>query len=151
MGQPARFPSEGAARQPAPADFERPRASAMRPWGGRVLVILAWCLFGTAALGAAVVGVAPQWANSLLHPMALSSPTDVPKDLPRIGDGKAGATAPAASLGNSIGASVGERAQGTQGSVGPARPAQTHTRKKRAANSSSAAPTYWGLPENNLR
>ena len=151
MGQPGRFAGEGAARQPAPAGFERPRASAMRPWGGRVLIILAWCLFGTAALGAAVVGVAPQWASSLLHPAALPSATSVPKDFPRSSAAQAGATAPAANLGNSIGASLGEAAQGTQGSIAPAKPAHTHTRKKRAANSFSAAPTYWGLPENNLR
>src|SRR5437667_5090759 len=47
---------------------EQPERSRAPLLGRRALVILAWFLFGSAALGAVVVGVAPQVANSILHP-----------------------------------------------------------------------------------
>src|SRR5262249_32091132 len=67
LGQPARVPEERAPRRQPLARMARPREPALRPWGGRVLAVAAWCLFGSAALGAAVVGIAPKWTSALLH------------------------------------------------------------------------------------
>lgn len=139
-------PRGSSARYQAITRLDGPLGQGMRPWSGRVLAVLAWCLFGTAALGAAVVGVAPQWASSLLHPESVSAP----KDPPRSTDTR---VAPAAaSPGNATGGAAGNAAQGAQAPGNSAKPAQTPVvRKKKPASTLSASPTYWGLPEGQPR
>jgi len=146
-GQPVPITREGGnPRRPA-ADAPR-----VRIWGGRALAILAWCLFGTAALGAAVVGVAPQWASSLLHATALPEPAAGRKDLPGSSDAQTNASPPvAASLGNPIAASADGGAQGSQALVNPVKSTQAHIKKKRPAGALTANPAYWGLPEDRSR
>lgn len=116
-----------------------------------MLAIVAWCLFGSAAVGAAVVGVAPQWASSLLHPDAQRSPAPAPKGPSGNSDTQTHPPPSAASLGNAI---LGEGASDNQGgtaTANTAKAARAHGHKKRAPASFSAAPTYWGLPQGDLR
>jgi len=148
-GQPAPIMRDGGASRRPAASPPSPHA---RRWGGRLLAVLAWCLFGTAALGAAVVGVAPQWASTLLHPATPAAPAATPKDPPRASDTQTSAVPPVgASLGNPTAGSAGDGGQAAQGSVNPVKPAQTHVRKKRPASTLTANPAYWGLPEDRSR
>ena len=145
--QSAPLTREIGARRRDVGGFEGPRELAPRPQAGRVLAILAWCLFGTAALGAAVVGVAPQWAHSLLRSPQSLGTSIVPKDPPRATDTRTNAALPVTGLDNPIAGSVGE---GSRIATNPAKPAHGHVKKKRAASSLSLNPSYWGLPEEQL-
>jgi hypothetical protein len=128
------------------AELERPRerasGSRARLLGGRTLAVLAWCLFGTAALGAAVVGVKPQWARSLLHSTVAPGAAVVPKASPEGGDMQINAAPPAASLDTPTGGTPGLQAQAPVNSSRSA-PVHTPARKKRAPR----PPTYLGFPE----
>ncbi|MGH7124730.1 MAG: hypothetical protein ACREFI_10185 [Stellaceae bacterium] len=140
-GQPAGFPQASAARRRLVANVEGPHRTAVRPWGRRALVVLAWCLFGTAALGAAVVGVAPQWTRSLLHPASISKPVSAPNNPPPIGNTQGGAPSPAISPDKAASAAVTEPAHEPTKSAKPVR----HTRRKQTPWL-SLSPMYWGLP-----
>jgi hypothetical protein len=136
-GQPAVHSQASAARRQPAASLERHRRGAARPWGGRALAVLAWCLFGTAALGAAVVGVAPQWTSSLLHPASVPGPGSTPDNPPPPGSAQTGALPPAVSPDKTAMAPAA-----VAGS--PAKPVK-HVRRK-PTPSLSLNPTYWGLP-----
>jgi hypothetical protein len=144
--QQAPLASKGGARQTDFAAFERPRerasGSRARLLGGRAFAVLAWCLLGTAAVVAAVVGVKPQWARSLLHSTIAPGPAVVSKASPEGSDVQINAAPPAASLANPADGVPGVQAQAP---VNPSRPAPVHTpaRKKRAPR----PPTYLGFPE----
>jgi hypothetical protein len=131
------------ARQLDFAEPERPRErmprSRGRLLGGRALAVLAWCLFGTAALGAAVVGVKPEWARSLLQPATAPAPAGVPKALPQASDAPTNALPPAASLD----IPPGNQAQAPVNPGMGSRPVPAHVRKKHPPR----PPTYWGSPE----
>jgi hypothetical protein len=146
-GQPAEAQKASAVRRDADESVGRPQRGAVSPWGGRVLVVLAWCLFGTAALGAAVVGVAPQWASSLLHPEVQQGPAPAPRPAGS-GDAQSGSPASAASLSLP---SAGAASTGAPPALNTAKPVQTRAHKRHAATSVPAAPTYWGLPESEPR
>jgi hypothetical protein len=152
MGQPVEAPRASAARPEPAARLDRPRRGAVRARSGRVLAILAWCLFGTAALGAAVVGVAPQWASFLLHPEAHQSPALSPKAPAGSSDAQSRPSPSAASLGNpTLGDAANGTRSGTAAAVDSAKPTRAHAHKKRAPASSSETPSYWGLPESQVR
>lgn len=137
-------------REPA-ASRDRAYGGVVRPWSGRVLAIVAWCLFGSAALGAVLVGVAPQWASSLLHPVTPRSPAQAPKDPSSSGDAQSRPSPSAASLGNAVlGEAANGSASGTAPITDPVKPARSHSHRRRASSSPSAR-TYWGLPENDTR
>ncbi len=138
-GRPAELPRASAARRPPAASAERPRGGAVRPWSGRVLAILAWCLFGTAALGAVAVGVAPQWTSSLLHPTSVPGPAADNQSPPA--NTQLGATSPAVGPDNTASASPAAPAQAQ---TKPAKPVK-HARRKHTPWL-SLNPTYWGLP-----
>lgn len=142
--------ADSGARRRDVAEFERSRGRAPRSHakllGGRVLAILAWCLFGTAALGAAVVGVEPQWARSLLHPSTASGPSVVPTGPPQGSGAPTGAAPPAASLG-----SPGDQAQAPLDSSTPSRPVHPHARKKRAPRAWGSYQSFGGWPEDQVR
>lgn len=134
-------------REPA-ASRDRPYRGSVRPWSGRVLAIVAWCLFGSAALGAVLVGVAPQWASSLLHPEAPRSPAQAPKDRSSNGDAQSRPSPSAASLGNAVlGEAANGNVSGTAPITDPVKPARSRSHRRRAPSSPSTR-TYWGLPEN---
>jgi hypothetical protein len=144
--QPTAIADETGWRQRSAVSPERPRERvepSRRAPLGRALVILAWCLFGTAALGAAVVGVAPQFASSLFRTAALPGVQPSATD-PTAGAVPATSTPPAPNLGNSAGGAAGT---GAQAPVNPSKPAPPQARKKRAAGTTGSNPTYWGLPE----
>ncbi len=105
---------------------------------GRVFVAVAWCLFGTAALGAVVIGVEPKWARSVLGlvPSATTNIAPPPTAL--------GADAPQPAAPADL--SAGQAAQ----PVKPAAVAHPHVRKRHPQSSFTVSPTYWGLPENRL-
>ena len=113
--------------------------------GGRALVILAWCLFGTAALGAVVVGVAPQVANSILRPATVPAPAaTVPETHPAMST-QASLSPPAANLDNLVSGPPSDEAQAAPPTK-PAKPARVHARKKHTQSWLSLNPLYWGLP-----
>lgn len=150
-GEAADNPRAVTRRDPA-ASRDRPYRGALRPWSGRVLAIVAWCLFGSAAVGAAVMGVAPQWASSLLHPESQRSPASAPKDPSGSSNTQSRPSPSAASLGNtSLGEAVNGNESGTAATANTAKPARSRGHKKRAPSSFSAAPSYWGLPETDTR
>jgi hypothetical protein len=131
-------PTGSPARAEPVASDERP-GRAMRSWSARAIAVLAWCLFGTAALGAAVVGLAPQWTSSLLYPTALpdkSVPVDNP---PSSGGTQVGTIAPLATPDNDSTTAGSE-----QSSAKSAKPAK-HVQRKHTSRL-SLNPTYWGLP-----
>jgi len=140
----------GGARRSEFAELERPRGgerrSTARLLGGRALAVLAWCLFGTAALGAAVVGVKPQWARSLLHSTVAPGPTGVPKASPQASDVPVNAVPPAVSLANPGDGVPSDQARAPVNSSKSV-PVHTPARKKRAPR----APAYWGSPEDQPR
>jgi hypothetical protein len=143
------------ARRHDTADFEGPRERAPRPrarfLGGRALTILAWCLFGTAALGAVVVGVAPQVARSVLQPRASAGQASAPTDAP-IGSNAQAVNPPAANLDTPSGGSPGGEAQVPANPASSrARPAHAHARRKHIPSWLTLNPTYWGLPEERAR
>ena len=141
-GEPAQLPRTNADRRLPVARLERPRPQrdAVRSWGGRVIAILAWCLFGTAALGAAVVGLAPQWTSSILYPTALpekSAPADNP---PPASSAQTGVVAPPVIPDSDTGA------VGAEGSSAQGKPAKPKHIQRRHTPRLSLNPTYWGLP-----
>jgi hypothetical protein len=143
------------ARQRDTAGLEHPRERTPRPrtrfLGGRALTILAWCLFGTAALGALVVGVAPQVARSLLQPRVFTGRASAPTDSPN-GSNAQAVSPPAAKLDTSAGVSSGGEAQAPANPAsGRARSAHAHARRKHMPSSLTLNPTYWGLPEEHPR
>ena len=147
-GEPPDVAGTSAMRSQLAAGFERSRERAERPWSGRALVVIVWCLFGSAALGAIVIGVAPQWASALLHPETPQSPAPSPKDPARSGNTQGGVSPSTANLGTPAGGSAGSVVQSNLPvAASPVKSAQTHVRKKRTPASAGAAPTYWGLPE----
>ena len=151
-GEAADKPGAIDTRRESAASRDRPYRGAVRPRGGRVLAIVAWCLFGSAAVGAAVVGVAPQWASSLLHPESPRSPAPAPKDPPGSSNMQNRPLPSAASLGSaSLGAAANGGESGTGATANAAKPARANVHKKRAPSSFSAAPNYWGLPGSDPR
>jgi hypothetical protein len=143
--QQAPLANKGGTRQWDFTEPERPRERAPRlrgRWlGGRALAVLAWCLFGTAALGAAVVGVKPQWARSLLQSTIAPGPAGVSRALPQ--GTPTNVAPPAASLDIPAGGTPGDQARASLNSSTRSAPVHTQPRKKRAPR----APTYWGMPE----
>lgn len=151
-GEAADKPRAIVSRRDPAASRDRSYSGAVRPWSGRVLAIVAWCLFGSAAVGAAVVGVAPQWASSLLHPESQRSPAPAPKDSSGSSNTQSRPSPSAASLGSaSLGEGLSGNESGTAATANAAKPARAHAHKKRAPSSFSAAPNYWGLPESDPR
>jgi hypothetical protein len=146
-GQPAEAQRASAVRRDADEGVDRAHRGAVRPWSGRVLVVLAWCLFGTAALGAAVVGVAPQWASSLLHPEVQQGSAPAPRPA---GSGDAQGASPASAANPNLPAG-GASSTGALPATNTAKPVPTRAHKRRSATSVPAAPTYWGLPESQPR
>ncbi|HLJ22390.1 MAG TPA: hypothetical protein VKU84_19435 [Stellaceae bacterium] len=148
-GERTPFIGESGAKHPRTRQFETPPAAYSRAplWGGRALVILGWCLFATAALGAAVVGMAPQWATSLLHSTSLPG-TDSITDRPPAADSTQSVAIPPA-------ASPAEPASepltdATKGSSKPVKPIR-HAKRKYTPSRLSLNPGYWGLPEREPR
>src|SRR5262249_42890638 len=111
---------------------------------GRVVAILAWCVFGTAALGAVVVGVAPNWTSSFLHTTSVSRPGQPAND-PTTSHAQSDALPPAS---NPDDASA-PLAEAAQGQTKPAKP--KHPKPKRTPSSLTANPPYWGLPAERSR
>ena len=107
-------------------------------------VILAWCLFGTAALGAVAVGVAPQWANSLLHPASVPAPAT--ENVSPSSNAQSVSIPSAISPDNAAGTAP---AGADQGQTKPAKTVR-HA-KKHTPNWLSLNPTYWGLPSQGTR
>jgi hypothetical protein len=143
------------ARQRDTASLEHPCERTPRPrtrlLGGRALTILAWCLFGTAALGALVVGVAPQVARSVLQPRVSTGHASAPTDSPN-GSNAQAVSPPAANLDTSAGVSPGGEAQAPANPPnGRARSAHAHARRKHMPSWLTLNPTYWGLPEEHPR
>ncbi len=140
-GEPAQVPRANVDRRQPAANLERPPRDVVRTWGGRAIAILAWCLFGTAALGAAIVGFAPQWTSSMLHPASLpekSAPANQPSPS---GSPPTGAIAPPLSPANDA------TAIGAVEPAAPPKPARPvkHIHRRHTPRMSSN-PTYWGLP-----
>ena len=150
-GERAPVLGENGARHAQIMDVERSRSrrgSSRAPiWGGRALVILAWCLFGTAALGAVVVGVAPQWASSLLHPTSLPGSGASANDPAAASKAQSMANPPAAGPDNAAAAPLADAVQE------PIKPANQvkHAKRKHTPSSLSLNPSYWGLPEKSAR
>lgn len=133
------------------AERERWPRSQSRLLGGRAVAILAWCLFATAALGAVVVGVEPQWARSLLHSTTSSGPGGAPKGPLQGSDAQTGAIPPADSLDNSAGVTLGSEPQASVNSNTRSRPVHTQARKKRATHPWNSYQSYGGMPDDPLR
>jgi hypothetical protein len=150
VSQQLPFAGERGSRDRDIAGFERSHERTPRPrmplWGARALAILAWCLFGTAALGAAVVGLAPQWARSLLHPAAFFGTGPVPKDPSRGAGTPTSVVPPAANLDNTSG-SPSDQAQAPVNPDPKQRATRVHARKKATTSALTWGPPYWGLPE----
>jgi len=144
--QQAPLPGRGGARQWDFAEPEhlRERAPRLRGrWlGGRALAVLAWFLFGTAALGAAVVGVKPQWARSLLQSTTAPGPAGVSTALPQGSGAPTNVAPPAASLDNPVEGTPRDQARASLNSNTRSAPVHTQPRKKRASRAST-----WGMPE----
>jgi len=148
--EPSPSAADSGARRWDVAEVEHPRRrmprSNTRRLGGRALAILAWCLFGTAALGAVVVGVQPQWARSLLHSTTTSGPAVVPASPPQGSGVPAGAAPPADSFG-----APGYEAQEPVDPSTPSRPVHPHARKKRASRAWGSYQSYGGWPGSQIR
>jgi len=142
---------QGGGRQSGFAELERSRQRESRSraslLGRRALAIVAWCLFGTAALAAAAVGVKPQWARSLLGSATAPAPIGVPNASPQGSDVQTNVALPAPKLDAPAGGAPGEQAQAPVNSSIESRPVYGHLRKKRAPPAS----TFWGLPEDQTR
>jgi hypothetical protein len=123
----------------------RPERSRAPLLGRRALVIMAWCLFGSAALGAVVVGVAPQVANSILHPAKVPAPVSaVPEARPTTST-QASLSPSAANPDNLVSGSPSDEAQAAPPTKS-AKPAHAHARRKHTQSLLSLNPMYWGLP-----
>ena len=148
-GEPADASRAGEGRRQLIASLEsEPRRRAVKPWGGRALAVVAWCLFGSAALGAAVLGVAPRWTNSLLHPTSVPvEGANIPgqgaamNNAAALGNTRTGVTALPVNPDEAAGASYADPAPAP---VKPTKPVK-HPRRKQTPWL-SLNPTYWGLP-----
>ena len=142
---------QGGARQVDFAELERPRqrelGSRASLLGRRALAVVAWCLFGTAALAAAVVGVKPQWASSLLRSAMTPASIGVPVDSRQGSDAQTNVAPPAPKLDTTAAGTPSEQAQAPVNSTIGSRPVHRHVRKKRAPTAS----TYWQSPEDQTR
>lgn len=142
---------QGGARQSDFAELERRRERELRLQasllGRRALAIVAWCLFGTAALAAAVVSVKPQWASSLLHSATAPTPIGVPNVSPQGSHGQTNVAPPAPKLDIPAAGTPDEQAQAPVNSSIGSRPVHRRLRKIRVPR----AATYWGLPEDQGR
>ena len=146
--EPAQLSRAGEVRRQSIAAIERPRSGAVRPWGGRMLAVLAWCLFGTAALGAAVLAFAPRWTNSLLHSTSvpgqsagIPGPGAAADNPSALGNAQTGAAAPLVSPDEAASAPEAEPAPAQ---VKPAKPVK-HAKRKHTPWL-TLNPTYWGIP-----
>jgi hypothetical protein len=124
----------------------RPERSRAPLLGRRALVIVAWCLFGSAALGAVVVGVAPQVANSILHSAKTPAPAAaVPSAQPAMNNTQASLSPPAANPDNLVSGPPGDEAQAVPPTKS-AKPVHAHARRKHTQSWLGLNPMYWGLP-----
>ncbi len=126
----------------------RPERSRAPLLGRRALVIVAWCLFGSAALGAVVVGVAPQVAHSILHPVTVPAPVAaMPETQPAMSTQRtqASLSPPAANTDNLVSGPPSDEAQAAPPTK-PAKPVHARARRKHTSSWSSLNPFYWGLP-----